>query len=93
MRRNDEVVAELLLGHLVQHAEGAPLLEKLFDGVQKSQAKVELMDILLTRLEARPARAALPLLFQATRVLSLIEARPDLPLPAPRPESEQVPPA
>src|SRR5438067_630827 len=51
------------------------------------------MDILLTRLETRSARAALPPLFQGTRVLSLIEARPDLPLPAPRPEPEQVPPA
>src|SRR5262249_25287271 len=57
-----------------------------------SQAKVELMDILLTRLEARPARSVLPLLFQGERVLSMIEARPDLPLPAPRPEVQQVPP-
>lgn len=93
VRRNREVVAELLLSHLQQHAEGAPLLEKLFDSVQKSPAAGELMDILLTRLETRPARAALPPLFQGARVLSLIEARPDLPLPAPRPEPEQVPPA
>lgn len=69
----------------------AALLEKLLAGVHKSKAGPELMDVLLTNLENRAAAEALPPLFRNPRLLPVVEARPDLPVPAVRPVPAAVP--
>jgi hypothetical protein len=91
VRRNEDVVQELLLVQVQQHPEGAPFLAKLWAAVLKSKAARELVEELLTRLEGRVASAALPRLFRGSTVLRVIEARPDYPLPSPRPPLPEVP--
>ena len=91
VRRNEDVVQDLLLAQVQQHPEGTPFLTKLLATVFKSKAARELVEELLTGLEGRVAGAALPRLFRGSTVLRTIEARPDYPLPAPRPPRVLVP--
>ena len=91
VRRNEDVVQELLLVHVQQNPEGAPFLARLFEAVIKSKAARELVGDLLNNLEGRVASAALPRLFRGSSVLRVIEARPDYPVPTPRPRPPAVP--
>ena len=91
VRRNEDVVQELLLVQVQRIPEGNPFLAKLLAAVFKSKSGPVLVDALLTRLEGRTANLALPPFFRGSRVLSVIEARPDYPLPVPRPAPVKVP--
>jgi hypothetical protein len=90
-REDPRITRDLLRDHLTQNPEASPFLRQLFEKVLKSKSAPVLMDMLLSRLETRPASAVLPSMFRGARVFKVIEARPDLPLPAPAPVPTPIP--
>ncbi len=89
--RIKDVVDEELLKQIYQHPDGERSLEMIWDAVLKSPTPTVYLDPLLRRIRGRNMASALPLLFRPSAVVRIIEVRPDLPLPQPRPARVVVP--
>ena len=90
---NSPILQEQLLADLIRSPDATDALAGLLERVYASPGAQNLVEIMLRRVATQAAGGGLPSLFRGGSTLRVVEALPDMPLPAIRPIPRPVPAA